>query len=135
MPHHSQRTVYLGDDDSSGLIFFGVYFRYMSEGEQDYLAALGHPVAEHVRAGTSCPAVGSSCEFVSPAYGGDVLDHTIRLVAGRRTSFHSEHEFRVGDRLVASGRINRVWTELSTMTAQPLPDWIRHAAAADEVGR
>jgi 4-hydroxybenzoyl-CoA thioesterase/acyl-CoA thioester hydrolase len=131
MAYELRRTVHLGDDDSSGLIFFATYFRYMSEGEQDYLAALGHPVAAHVRDGVTCPAVGSSCEFVSPVYGGDVLDQTIRLVAGRRSSFRSEHEFRAGERVVARGRIDRVWTELATMTSQPLPDWIRAAAEAD----
>lgn len=125
------RTVYVGDDDASGLIYFASYFRYMAEGDQDMFEALGQPVVSHIRAGVACPAVSSTCEFVSPARAGDTVVQRIRLHCGPRSSFYSDHEFSVEGKEVAAGRVTRVWVDLSTMTSEPVPDWIRKAGYRD----
>lgn len=131
MRHHLRRTVYVGDDDASGLIYFPSYSRYMAEGDQDYLAALGHPVVELIGDGVSCPAVSSSCDFVSPARAGDSLEQEIRITTGRRSSFVCHHEFRIGDRIVASGSVVRVWVNLADMSSQPLPKWLLEASESE----
>ncbi|HZQ28197.1 MAG TPA: thioesterase family protein [Acidimicrobiales bacterium] len=132
MPFERRRTVYLGDDDLSGLIFFASYFRYMSEGDQDYMEALGHPVAEHAGSGTTCPAVHAECDFVAPTGAGDSILQHIRIVPGGRTSFTCEHEFTNQEgTVVGRGRIVRVWVDMSTMKPQPLPEWVLEAGRAD----
>jgi 4-hydroxybenzoyl-CoA thioesterase len=126
--HQLSRRVYVGDDDASGLIYFPSYLRYMAEGDQDYFDALGHPVVEMIGDGVSCPAVNSSCDFVSPARAGDDLDQEIRITVGQRSSFACHHEFRLDDRVVARGRVVRVWVNLADMSSQPLPEWLREAS-------
>jgi acyl-CoA thioesterase FadM len=123
-----ERTVYLGDDDSSSLIYFVSYFRYMAEGDQDMFDALGQPVMRHIPTGFSCPSVSSNCDFISPARAGDTIVQTVRITCGARTSFTCEHEFTVAGVTVARGRVARVWVNLSTMTPEPLPEWVRSAA-------
>ncbi|MGK2956216.1 MAG: acyl-CoA thioesterase [Solirubrobacterales bacterium] len=127
--HRVRRSVYVGDDDASGLIYFATYFRYMAEGDQDHMAALGHPVIEGMGQGATCPAVSSSCDFLSPARAGDDLEQIITINPGRRSSFTCEHLFKVGDRLVARGRIVRVWVDLATLTPLELPRWLRAEAS------
>lgn len=125
--YRATRTVYVGDDDASGLIYFASYFRYMAEGDQDMFEALEHPVMMHIRAGVSCPAVSSTCDFVSPARAGDTIVQRIKLRCGSRSSFYSDHEFSVEGKRVAVGRVTRAWVDLSTMTSEPVPNWIREA--------
>ena len=128
--HRIHRTVYVGDDDASGLIYFASYFRYMAEGDQDHMAALGHPVLEGISQGTTCPAVSSSCDFTSPARAGDQLEQTITIRPGLRSSFTCEHVFTVSDREVARGRIVRVWVDLATLRPIELPAWLRAVASS-----
>jgi YbgC/YbaW family acyl-CoA thioester hydrolase len=132
MPFERRRTVYLGDDDTSGLIYFASYFRYMAEGDQDYLAELGYPVVEHIGEGTTCPAVHAECDFVSPARAGDAIVQRIRIVPGDRTSFRCDHEFTNEEgTVVGRGHMVRVWVDMATMKAVPLPDWVLAAGRAD----
>ena len=131
MRHHLRRTVYVGDDDASGLIYFPTYSRYMAEGDQDWFSALGHPVMELIGQGVSCPAVSSSCDFTSPARAGDSLEQEIHITAGRHSSFACHHRFTIGEQTVASGRVVRVWVNLADMSPQPLPQWLLDASESE----
>lgn len=111
------RTVYFGDDDSSGLIYFPTYFQYMSEGDQELFAAIGYPVQEQIASRITAPTVRVECEYSAPARAGDVLTQTILASAGRRSSVTTEHEFRNGSALYAHGRIVRAFVNLETMTS------------------
>ena len=126
-----ERTVYLGDDDSSSLIYFVSYFKYMAEGDQDFFEALGEPVMKHIDTGESCPTVSSNCDFISPARAGDSVVQTVRITDPSRTSFRCEHEFSVDGTTVARGSVVRVWVNLTTMRPEPLPEWVRSAAYRD----
>lgn len=127
------RTVYFGDDDSSGLIYFPAYFQYMSEGDQEVLSELGFPVHEQVAARVTAPVVHSQCDCLSPARAGDVLAQRIELSLGARTSTVTEHEFRRGEVVVARGRIVRAWVDLDRMQPIEVPAAFRAAvcSAAD----
>jgi YbgC/YbaW family acyl-CoA thioester hydrolase len=121
------RTVYFGDDDSSGLIYFPAYFQYMSEGDQEVLAALGFPVHEQVTARVTAPVVHAECDCLAPARAGDVLRQRIELRLGAHTSTVTEHEFRRGDVVVARGRIVRAWVDLDRMRPVEVPAAFRAA--------
>ncbi len=124
------RTVYFGDDDSSGLIYFPAYFQYMSEGDQEVFAALGFPVHEQVAARITAPTVHVECDYLAPARAGDVLAHRLSLRAGRRTSIITEHEFRRGEVMVARGRIVRAFVNLDGMRPVEVPAALRAALSA-----
>jgi YbgC/YbaW family acyl-CoA thioester hydrolase len=115
------RTVYFGDDDSSGLIYFPAYFQYMSEGDQELLAELGFPVHGQVAARVTVPVVHAECDCLAPARAGDLLAQQISLRLGARTSTLTEHEFRRGEVLVARGRIVRAWVDLDRMRPVEVP--------------
>lgn len=132
MPYSVRRTVYLGDDDASGLIYFGTYFRYMGDADQDYFAELGHPVMGTIRQGATCPVVHAECDYVSATRSGDRVVQTVRIVAGNRASFRCEHEFTDEEGTVlARGAMVRVWVEHPSLKTLPLPEWLRAVGAAD----
>jgi 4-hydroxybenzoyl-CoA thioesterase len=119
------RPVYLGDDDSSGIIYFPAYFQYMSEGDQLLFADIGMPVTEQLAHGVGLPTVHVECDYLAPARAGDVLRHQVRVAAGPRSSVITEHEFRNGDVVVARGRIVRAYTDMRQMRATALPQSVR----------
>lgn len=120
------RTVLMGEDDGSSLIFFPMYYHYMSEAEQHVFAELGHAVWSEVPAGMASPVVHSECDYVSAVRAGDELTHRVQLELGRTTSMTFHHEFlgRKGE-TAALGRVVRVWVDLETMEKRPIPAWLR----------
>ena len=125
-----KRTVYFGDDDSSGLIYFPSYFQYMSEGDQELFAAAGFSVPAQIEAGITAPAVHAECDCLAPARAGDVLTHRITMTTGLRSSISSEHEFRNGDIIVARGRVVRAFVEMPSLNTVAVPAGLRAALAA-----
>lgn len=126
----SERNVYIGDDDASGLIYFNSYFRYMSEADQDFFNLVGQPLIESIRLGTSCPCVNAECAYIKPVRAGDSLTQVTSLESPGRTSFRMVHNFYLAGELAAQGALSRVWTDLNTMTSSPLPDWLRDLSSS-----
>lgn len=124
------RPVYLGEDDGSGIIFFATYFHYMSEGDQLLFDHIGLPFHRQVADRLTMPAVHVECDYHAPARAGDVLTQHVRLIAGPRSSVTTQHEFRNGDVLVASGRIVRAYTNLDTLRSVELPPVVRQVIAS-----
>lgn len=125
------RTVYFGDDDASGLIYFPSYAQYMSEGEQEAFTAIGYPIEEQVAQRLTAPAVHVEYGCLSPARAGDRLAHRIILGVGRRSSMICEHEFHLGEVTVARGRIVRAFVDLDSMRSVEVPAAIRAALAGE----
>lgn len=124
--HVRTRTVYVGEDDLSGLIYFPSYYLYMSEGDQELFQRLGHAVWDHIPEGQAGPAVHTECQYLRPVHAGDRLTQTVQLMLGRRSSLTTVHEFAdAAGALVARGRLVRAWVDLATMRSIPLPDWLR----------
>ena len=121
----SKRHVYIGDDDASGLIYFNSYFQYMSEADQDFFRAVGHPLIESIKDSVSCPCVKAECSYIRPVRAGDDITHITTLENPGRSSFQMVHKFYLQDNLAAEGIISRVWTDLSAMTSMPIPQWLR----------
>lgn len=124
--HVRTRTVLVGDDDASGLLYFPVVYQYMSEGEQEIFGLLGRPTWGQIDDGVASPAVHTECDYISATRAGDVLTHTLRVRLGNHSSMGTEHEFTTRDgKLALRGRIVRAWVELATMSIQPVPQWLR----------
>jgi acyl-CoA thioester hydrolase len=119
--------VFVGDDDSSGLIYFAAYYKLISEGEQLMFAELGVDVAAQIRNGAAMPVVHSECDCVGPARAGDTLRHAIGLEVGARSTVTTHHLFRQAstNELTARGTVVRVLTDMETMASIPVPDGLR----------
>lgn len=129
-----KRPVFVGEDDVSGLIFFPTYFHYMNEGDQLLFERVGLPVHRQIAERLTMPAVHVECDYLAPARGGDVLTQTIGIRSGRRSSVTSEHEFRLGDEVVARGRVVRAFTDLDTLRPVELTTAVRSAIASAASG-
>jgi len=125
----TQRFVYIGDDDASGLIYFASYFRYMADADQDFFREIGQPLIESIRDGVSCPCVNATCDYVRPVRAGDELSQVTTLEHPGRSSFKMVHRFYLNNTLAAEGHLSRVWTDLGTMTSAPLPQWLRDVSS------
>jgi YbgC/YbaW family acyl-CoA thioester hydrolase len=128
----SERHVYIGDDDASGLIYFNSYFQYMSEADQDFFRAVGHPLVESIRNSVSCPCVKAECSYMRPVRAGDDITQITNLESPGRSSFRMVHRFYLEGNLAAEGVISRVWTDLTAMTSVPLPQWLRDLSSPSE---
>lgn len=131
--HQRKRRVWLGDDDASGLIFYPLIFRYMSEGEQEFFESLGHPVWTQIQEGTVAPIRQAMCDFLRPIQVGTLISHSLEVRLGRRTSMKLEHSFSSDDGVVlAYGHTVRVWVQLVAGVNVELPTWLTGEAAAGE---
>jgi YbgC/YbaW family acyl-CoA thioester hydrolase len=128
----SERHVYIGDDDASGLIYFNSYFQYMSEADQDFFRTVGHPLVESIRNSVSCPCVKAECSYMRPVRAGDDITQITKLESPGRSSFRMVHRFYLEGNLAAEGVISRVWTDLTAMTSVPLPQWLRDLSSPSE---
>lgn len=127
MTFRRTRSVFVGEDDASGLIYFPTYYTYMSEAEQLMFDELGLPMADQIRRGTAMPVVHSECDYIAPVRAGDVLTQVVELEAGGRSTITLWHEFRDAStgQVRARARLVRALTSLEAMTSVPIPDDIR----------
>lgn len=125
-----QRQIEFSDTDLGGIVHFSRFFVFMETAEHEFQRAAGvtiHGEVEGRKIGW--PRVSASCEFKSPVRFGDVLDIEVRILRKGEKSLTYGFEFRLADRLVASGRITAACCDVGGkdgMKAIPIP-----AAIAD----
>ena len=108
-PFRTSRRVEFCDTDMAGIVHFSNFFRYMEMAEVELLRARGLHVSWAVgdtRHGF--PRVSASCDYLKPARFEDVLDVTVTVEQVGRKSVTYAHEFRLGDVVVARGKVTAV---------------------------
>ncbi len=105
----TRRRVEFADTDVSGLVHFSRFFVFMETAEHEFLRSLGTEVhTEHDGHSIGWPRVGASCEYLSPARFGDVLEILVRVGRKGEKSMTYDFEFTRGDVPVARGRLTAV---------------------------
>ena len=107
----TERRVEFGETDLAGIVHFSNFFRYMEAAETAYLRERGLSVhwqsdGEHF----GFPRVSAACDYLSPARFEDVLRITVEVEKVGTKSVTYRHDFFVGDRAVAVGRVTAVYT-------------------------
>ena len=126
----STHRLTMGDVDAVQ-VYAPNYFRWMDQGTQKLLIALGHPLTDIFASGFGMPAVKAACEYFSPIGLGDVLEWTTGVSRVGTSSFDMSHEFRCSGRYVARGVFTHVWIEIGDrQRPRPVPDWLRAAVMA-----
>lgn len=126
------RAVEFADTDMGNLVHFSRFFVFMETAEHLFLKSLGTTV--HFEAdGRSIgwPRLEASCQYISPARYGDELDILLRVRRKGNKSMTYDFTFRIGERLVARGRIAAVCCVLDGkdgLEAIPIP-----ARLADQI--
>jgi acyl-CoA thioester hydrolase len=92
-----------------GIVHFARYLVFMETAEHEFLRSLGTD-AFATRDGRTIgwPRVEVSCQYLSPAHYGDVLDIHLRIARKGRSSLTYAITISTADRLVARGRMSSV---------------------------
>lgn len=103
------RRVEFADADMGGIVHFARYLVFMETAEHEFLRSLGSD-AFATRDGRTIgwPRVEVSCQYLSPAHYGDVLDIHLRIARKGRTSLTYAITISTHSRLVARGRMSSV---------------------------
>ncbi|MCH9649925.1 MAG: acyl-CoA thioesterase [Deltaproteobacteria bacterium] len=119
------RRVEFSDTDLGGIVHFSRFFVFMEGAEHEYLRSLGTSVDLEIdgqRAGW--PRLSASLDFRSPARFEDWIDLELRVLRKGRSSITYGHTLKVGERLIAEGRISTACCLLDLPTglkAVPIP--------------
>ncbi|MEX0716978.1 MAG: thioesterase family protein [Planctomycetaceae bacterium] len=107
---HTTRRVEFIDTDAAGIIHFTAFYRYMEQAEHEFLRSLGLSVMHRLPDGATIgwPRVFAECSFKSPARFEDVLDVRIAIERRGARSLTMRHEFHLGEKLIAEGRMKIV---------------------------
>ncbi|MBI2565922.1 MAG: acyl-CoA thioesterase [Candidatus Schekmanbacteria bacterium] len=125
-----RQTVRFPDVDHAGIAFFGVFFTYCHNAQEEWLAAIGYPLPELLTGrGTGLPVVRVECDFASPARHGDVLriDVFAERTGAKSITFRYELTNETEARAVGVVRITQVAVKMQEMRAIPIPDFLRAA--------
>lgn len=103
------RRVEFADADMGGIVHFARYLVFMETAEHEFLRSLGSD-AFATRDGRTIgwPRVEVSCQYLSPAHYGDVLDIHLRIARKGRSSLTYAITISTDSRLVARGRMSSV---------------------------
>ncbi len=103
------RRIEFADTDMGNLVHFSRFFVFMETTEHEFLHSLGATVHfEHQGRRIGWPRLEARCQYLSPARFGDELEIHLRVVRKGESSMTYDFTFRIGQRLVARGRIASV---------------------------
>jgi YbgC/YbaW family acyl-CoA thioester hydrolase len=120
--------VQFGDTDPYGVVYFVAYFRYFHRGIEDFLRYIGISPKNFFRNKEEkfgMPKVAAACNFLAPAYYGDLLEmHTSIKEIKEKSVVFQFHFYRPPEsRLLAEGSVTFVAID-QTWKAIPLPKLI-----------
>lgn len=129
LPLRLTHRLYLGeDDDAAGFAYLPTYFHWMSVGDQELFAQLGHPMWALLDSGSMAPVVRAECDYVGFARTGDRVTHEIQLSLGSGSSSRTSHVFSIEGRgRIAEGVVVRCWVSRASLQKIAVPEWLRAA--------
>jgi YbgC/YbaW family acyl-CoA thioester hydrolase len=103
------RRVEFADADMGGIVHFARYLVFMETAEHELLRSLGSDAfATSDGRSIGWPRVEVSCQYLSPAHYGDVLNIHLRIARKGSSSLTYAITISTDDRLVALGRMSSV---------------------------
>jgi acyl-CoA thioester hydrolase len=120
-----RRRVQFPEVDSSGIVHFSRYFRFMEEAEHAMWREVGLSIATP-GCEVGFPRVAAAFDYKRPLRFEDEVDITIRIVKKSARSIGYQCVLRRGDDLIATGTMTIVCVDRRTqpLTATPFPDAI-----------
>ncbi len=123
--HKTKVQVRFGDTDPYGIVYFVAYFRYFHQGIEEFLRHIDINPGSFFRNKEEkfgMPKVAADCQFLAPAYYGDLLEmHTsIKEIREKAVIFQFHFYRPPKTRLLAEGSVTFVAID-HTWKAIPLP--------------
>jgi 4-hydroxybenzoyl-CoA thioesterase/acyl-CoA thioester hydrolase len=124
----TRRRIEFSDTDMGGIAHFARFFVFMETAEHEFLNAIGTSVHLDVDGqAIGWPRVAATCEYLSPARFGEVLDIYVRVLRKGEKSMSYGFEITRGETAIARGKITSVCCVLNDpagVRAIPIPDFI-----------
>jgi YbgC/YbaW family acyl-CoA thioester hydrolase len=115
------------DTDPAGIVWFGVFFRYFENAEEDLYRRLGSDRTRLLHAlGVFMPRTSLQSRFRSPARLGDELSVGVGIgeIADRRIGFVFDIHERGTDRLICEASYRVACVDATTFTPRAFPQEI-----------
>lgn len=120
--------VHWADTDAAGVVWFGNFFRFFEEAEDELFRALGRTRVELIRdLGILMPRVEASCKFRRPARPEEVLEVGIAIeqVGERRVAYRFEAREKISQQLVAEGSYRVACVSRANFQPVEVPEQLR----------
>ena len=120
--------VHWADTDAAGVVWFGNFFKFFEEAEDELFRSLGRTRMELIEDfDLLMPRVDTSCRFRSPARAEDLLEIGIAVesITARRINYGFEIRESVTRRLVAAGGYQVACVNRGTFKAIEFPAELR----------
>ena len=112
------------DTDPAGIVWFGVFFRYLENAEEDLYRALGSDRTKLLHAlNVLMPRTSLQSRFRSPARLGDELSVGVEVseMTGARIAYAFEIRERGTERLIMDASYRVACVDATTFAPQPFP--------------
>jgi YbgC/YbaW family acyl-CoA thioester hydrolase len=112
------------DTDPAGIVWFGVFFRYFENAEEELFRALGRDRTDMLRAlNIFMPRTSLQCRFRSPARLGDEISVGVGVadMSDRRVTYTFEVRERGTDRLICEASYRVACVDAESFAARPFP--------------
>jgi YbgC/YbaW family acyl-CoA thioester hydrolase len=122
--HHIDVRVMWSDTDPAGIVWFGVFFRYLENAEEDLYRRLGSDRTRLLRAlNVFMPRTSLQSRFRSPARLGDELSVGVGVaeMSGARIGFAFDIHERGTSRLICEASYRVACVDAKTFAPQPFP--------------
>ncbi len=122
--HHLNLRVMWSDTDPAGIVWFGVFFRYFENAEEDLYRRLGSDRTRLLRSlNVFMPRTSLQSRFRSPAKLGDELSVGVGVaeITERRIGFAFDIHERGTDRLVCEASYRVACVDATTFAPQAFP--------------
>jgi acyl-CoA thioester hydrolase len=122
--HHFDVRVMWPDTDPAGIVWFGVFFRYLENAEEDLYRALGSDRTRLLQSlNVFMPRTSLQSRFRSPARLGDELSVGVGVaeMTGARIGFAFDIRERGTDRLILEASYRVACVDARTFAPRPFP--------------
>jgi acyl-CoA thioester hydrolase len=125
---HRLRVRYV-ECDMQGIVFNAHYYTWMDVAHTEWIRARIGSLEELNRRGVDVAVAESSCRYLASATFDQEVDVEVALEHLGTTSMITTHEFRVGDQVLAQGRVRHVGVRpgVTPLVKQSWPDDVRAA--------
>jgi acyl-CoA thioester hydrolase len=121
--------VYYEDTDAAGIVYYANYLKFIERARTEYLAAIGHPLAElERRHGIVFVVRRVEVDFLAPARLFDALDVTFETERVSRAGLVARQEVRRGGAPLVRARVDLACVDVARWKPSRIP--IDLAAAA-----
>ena len=126
--HHIDLRVMWPDTDPAGIVWFGVFFRYFENAEEELYRRLGSDRTTLLRAQhVFMPRTSLQSRFRSPAKLGDELSVGVGVaeITDRRIGFAFDIHERGTGRLICDASYRVACVDATTFATRPFPDEVK----------